>query len=182
MDKLQGMKDTETYIYLADKFGEKKIVSRYEWLYGLMEIYLEVKHLEDHIVISKNILDHVIVDYFVDVDRLKSFQGIEKTHDSKIFAYTAFWVLRHKPLQIKEVSNSQNLAFINEEFVSNLIRSFLFCDPDCPILNNKKEIVDNFTDTMLYHFKYRDYSAKNIELMILAFQAGRGYQYSVDRQ
>ena len=35
-------------------------------------------------------------------------------------------------------------------------------------------------ETMLYFFEYRDYSAKNIEMMILAFNAGRAYQYSVD--
>ena len=53
---------------------------------------------------------------------------------------------------------------------------------NCAILNNQREVVDNFIGTLLYYFKYRDYSAKNIELIILAFQAGRGYQYSVDRQ
>lgn len=50
------------------------------------------------------------------------------------------------------------------------------------ILNNQKEVVDNFVETMLYFFKYREYSAKNIEIMILAFQAGRGYQCSVNHQ
>jgi len=29
---------------------------------------------------------------------------------------------------------------------------------------------------------HRNIQAKNIEIMILAFQAGRGYQYSVDHQ
>ena len=51
-----------------------------------------------------------------------------------------------------------------------------------PILDNQCEKVDNFVDTLLYYFQYREYSAKNIEIMILAFQAGRGYQYSVDHQ
>ena len=75
------------------------------------------------------------------------------------------------------------MAFINEEFVTQLIRSYLFSDPDSyPILNNQKEVVDNVVETMIYFFKYREYSAKNIEIMILAFQAGRGYQYSVDHQ
>lgn len=50
------------------------------------------------------------------------------------------------------------------------------------ILDNQKETVDNFVDTLLYYFKYRDYSAKSIEIIILAFGAGRGYQYSVDFQ
>ena len=48
--------------------------------------------------------------------------------------------------------------------------------------SNKKDVVDNFVGTLLYYFKYREYSAKNIEIMLLAFEAGRGYQYSVDHQ
>ena len=72
---------------------------------------------------------------------------------------------------------------MNEEFVCYLLRSYLFSAPEnVPILDNKKDQVDNFVDTMLYFFQYREYSAQNIEIMILAFQAGCGYQYSVDHQ
>lgn len=43
------------------------------------------------------------------------------------------------------------MALINEEFVTQLIRSYLFSDHDSyPILNNQKEVVDNFVETMLY--------------------------------
>lgn len=49
-----------------------------------------------------------------------------------------------------------------------------FSEPkNIPILDNQCEKVDNFVDTLLYYFQYREYSAKNIEIMILAFQAGR---------
>lgn len=54
---------------------------------------------------------------------------------------------------------------MNEEFVSDLIRSYLFSDPDnIPVLNNKKDVVDNFVGTLLYYFKYREYSAKILRL------------------
>ena len=101
----------------------------------------------------------------------------------KVYAYSAYWLLRHKPMQVVVTDQGEKYAFVNEEFVSDLIRSYLFSDPDnIPVLNNKKDVVDNFVGTLLYYFKYREYSAKNIEIMLLAFEAGRGYQYSVDHQ
>lgn len=141
------------------------------------------KGCQNKVIISEDILKHVIVDYFVDIDRLKEFQEIEMVHASKIYAYLCFWVLRHKPLQVTVKEGANELAFINEEFATCLLRSYLFSEPEnVAILENKKAVVDNFIDTMLYYFQYREYSAKNIELVILAFQAGCGYQYSADFQ
>ena len=173
----------DSYEYILDKFGEEKLLSRYTWLYDLMENFLRIKNYEDNVIISSDILNHVVIDYFVDIDRLKLFQNIEKTHESKIYAYSAYWLLRHKPMQVVVADQGEKYAFVNEEFVSDLIRSYLFSDPDnIPVLNNKKDVVDNFVGTLLYYFKYREYSAKNIEIMLLSFEAGRGYQYSVDHQ
>ncbi len=181
MGELAGKIEESGYQYLVEKFGEERIKKRYQWLYNQMMDYIEAKEMEGRILISDDILCHVVVDYFVDIDRLKEFQGIEKTQPSKIYAYTVFWILRHKPMQITMMENAPELAFVNEEFSSYLIRELLFSEPDAAaILENQREKVDNFVDTMLYYFQYRDFSAKNIELMILAFEAGRGYQYSID--
>lgn len=171
------------YKYLVERFGEDKIISRYEWLYNLMNDYIIARGLDDLVIISTDVLNHVIVDYFVDIDRLKSFQEIEKVHSTKIYAYMCYWLLRHKPMQLMNKEGSGKIAFINEEFASCLIRSYLFSEPEnVPILDNQKDKVDGFVSTMMYYFQYREYSAKNIEIMLLAFEAGRGYQYSVDHQ
>lgn len=171
------------YKYLVDKFGAEKIGSRYDWIDMLLTEFLKINHYDNKVLISQDILKHVVVDYFVDIDRLKEFQEIEFVHPSKIYAYLSFWLLRHKPLQVISQEGAGELAFVNEEFVCYFIRSYLFSEPEnVPILDNKREQVDNFVDTMLYFFQYREYSAKNIELMILAFQAGCGYQYSADHQ
>ena len=176
MDKIE-----QQYEYIVEKFGKDKILKRSEWLYKLVEEYLQSNKLEGKVGISRDILKYVLVDYFVDIDRLKEFAHIERVNDSKIYAYTAYWLLRHKPLQVLQLDNAFDLAFVNEEFVAHLLRSFLFSNPDdAPILDNKREDVDLFVSTLLYYFKYREYSAQSIELAILAFNAGRGYQYSVD--
>lgn len=183
MDNKESIEQMVNYEYLVGKFGREKILSRYEWLYNLMEIFLSNKNLEKDVIVSSDILNHVVIDYFVDIDRLKDFQNIKLVNESKIYAYLAFWLLRHKPLQINRTEQAEELVFVNEEFVSYFIRGYLFAQAEvCPVVNNQREKVENFVETLLYYFKYRDYSARSIELIILAFQAGMGYQYSIDRQ
>lgn len=180
MDK--NVKLDDTYEFIIDHFKKEKIVSRYAWVYNLMQDYIDAEGLQERVYISEDVLNHVVIDYFVDIYRLKEFQDIELTHDSKIYAYMIFWLLRHKPLQIKE-EDAEDLVFVNEKFASEMLKAFLFKDPkNVSIINSQKEQMKNFTDTLLYFFKYRDYSAKNIEIMILAFDAGRAYQYSVDNK
>lgn len=80
--------DEESYGFLLDEFTEERMDSRCNWLYDLMAGYLRSEGIQDKVLISQNILNHVIIDYYVDVYRLKGFQNIEKIHESKIYAYT----------------------------------------------------------------------------------------------
>lgn len=171
-----------TYEYIVEKYRDK-LQARATWLYSIAENYLSAENLLDKVAISKEILEYVLIDYFVDIDRLKEFAKIERVNDVKIYAYMSYWILKHKPLQIINASESNNLAFVNESFVSHMLRGILFTDPeDVVLLNNKVADVDAFISTLEYYFKYRSYSAQSIELIILAFWAGRGYQYSADYQ
>lgn len=184
MDNTMGLENSDNYVYLISKPGNKEeISSYYDWLNNLLIDFVQKKGYQDQVIVSDDILKHVIIDYFVDIDRLKEFQKIEKVHASKIYAYMSFWLLRHKPLQLTVSEGAADLAFINEEFATYIIRSYLFSEPEnVAILANKRECIDSFVATMLYCFQYREYSAKSIELMILAFQAGCAYQYSAEHQ
>lgn len=171
------------YKYLVEKFSKEKIASRYDWLNELLDLFINKRNYQDRVLVSQDILKHVIVDYFVDIDRLKEFQEIELVHSSKIYAYLSFWLLRHKPLQLLNSEGQEDLAFVNEEFVCAFLRSYLFSELEGTVLlEDKRNIVDNFVDTLFYYFQYRDYSAKAIELIILSFQAGSAYQYCADHQ
>lgn len=179
MDKSENR--DKTYGFIVDCFTEEKIQSRYAWVYDLMLDYLRAEKIQDVVYISEDVLNHVIIDYFVDIYRLKEFQDIETTHDSKIYAYLIAWIIRHKPLQIPN-ENAEKYAFINEMFSAELLKSYLFKNPkNVSIVNTSREDMDNFVDTLLYFFKYREYSAKSIEMIILAFEAGRAYQFSADK-
>mgnify|MGYP004627767531 CR=1 FL=1 len=178
---VKNVDKADTYDFIIDHFGKERIESRFAWIYDLMQDYIDIERLQDKVYISEDILYHVMIDYFVDIYRLKEFQGIEKTHDSKIYAYLISWILRHKPLQVKS-ENAPECAFVNEHFCSELLKGYLFKKPkNVPIVNSKKENMDTFSETLLYYFKYRDYSAKSIEMIILAFEAGRSYQFSADK-
>lgn len=146
-------------------------------------LHIRQNKYEDRIIICQSIIEHIVIDYFVDIDRLKDFQEIEFVNETKIYAYLSYWILRHKPLQITTCDDQDDQVFVNEECVADFLCSFLFTQPDnVPFISEQKPRIDEFVKTLRYYFAYRGYSAQNIELMLLAFNAGRGYQYSVDYQ
>lgn len=183
MDRAEEKENFDNYIDFVKEIGDEEIRDFYDWSYKMLDDFVTQKKYQNKVIVSHDILKHVIIDYFVDIERLKEFQNIKEVHTSKIYAYFGFWILRHKPLQVTVPDGGEELAFTNEEFVSYAIRSYLFSEPEnVAILENRREPIDNFVDTMLYYFKYREYSAKSIELMVLAFQAGCAYQYSAEHQ
>lgn len=170
------------YKFLLNEFSEDRIIDRYSWLYSIIEDYINLNNLTESAEVSEDILNHVVLDYFVDIFRLKPFQEIELVNESKIYSYLAFWLLRHKPIQIKTSDMEENV-FINERFVADFLESYLFNDPaSISFAKESQESMAVFRETLLYYFKYRDYNAKSIELIILSFLAGRGYQFSADHQ
>ena len=144
--------DKQSYKYLLDSFGEERIVDRFNWLYDLIHNYLKSENAEDYTYLSETILQHVIVDYFVDIDRLKSFHEIETTNKTKIYAYIVFWVLRHKPIQITSKAPKDKWD-INEAFAAELLRSFLQDDPsNVLILREVESDINDFQRTLIYYF------------------------------
>ena len=170
-----------TYKDVLDFFGEKKIISRYKFIYDFIKNYIAHIKDNDSLVLCDSIIDHVVVDYFVDIMRIKPFQEIEFINDTKIYAYMSYWLLRHKPIQLKHESGLDKFVFINEELVSALLQSHLFDNADvAKHAQTEQTQINEFVDLMLYFFKYRHYTAQNIELMLTAFNAGRSYQTTVD--
>ena len=117
-----------------DPENQKSIMNRARWIYSQLEDFIRSQNYEDMVVISEAILKHVVVDYYVDIERLKSFSGIAKVNDSKIYAYTAFWLLRHKALiPVESEKDNPELVFVNEVAVAQLLRGLLLSEP-VPIL------------------------------------------------
>lgn len=177
----ERMKKKPTYQYLADKFGVDRLSSRHEWLNNILHAWLEQRNYDGRVKVMSEAVDHIIIDYFVDIARLKDFSEIEKTNDVKIYAYLAYWMLRRKPLQVVTEGNAEDLVFVNEQMTADFIIGFLYNDPsEISIVASQRERVRLFEDTLVYYFKYRTITAQVIEMILLSFLAGRGYQYSVD--
>ncbi len=173
---------TKDYRDILDTFGKDVIEDRSNWLKDLMDAYIKQEGIGEYVYVSETVFFHVIIDYFADIDRLKRFHNIDKTNVIKIYSYLVYWILRHKPIQVNQNATEKH-AFVNEMFCTELLRGFLFDDPaNVPIRQESLESINDFINTMSYFFKYRDYSAKSIELALISFNAGRGYQFSVDHQ
>ena len=90
------------YSYLLEEFKEQKIEEKFYTLYEYLYAFIETHQLGDKVHISVELLEQTLVDYFVDVYRLKKFHHIEKINDIKIHAFTAYWLANEKVLQMKE--------------------------------------------------------------------------------
>lgn len=185
MDSFNNRKyNSKTYQYLLDTFGEERIRNRYATLWDYMTDFIHRHHYEDYLRISKNALNQMIIDYFVDIDRLKQFHGIERISTTKIYSYTAFWLIKRKPLMlIRDNPEDYNLTFANERFVTGyLLRCLSGENNSTLILDEKKSDYIDYVDNLMYFLQYRVITAQAIETILFAFKAGKAIQYSEDFQ
>lgn len=172
------------YKYLLDEFGEEKIASRYKTIYSYLEDYIKRHEMTEKVRISEGLLSQMILDYFVDIYRLKEFHAIDKINTTKIHAYSAYWLLKRKPIQVITDDDSlPELTFVNERFVCGYLMRFLTgLDYNIAILKEKKQDYVEFIDNLMYFCQYRVNTPQMLETMLSSFQAGRALQFSVDYQ
>ncbi len=91
----------ESYQYLINAFGEEKIQGRTSLLIQTAKEFVKRYRIEEHIFVNTRCIEQIVIDYFADIKRIKDFYGIDKVNSTKIAAYTAYWVLKRKPLQMK---------------------------------------------------------------------------------
>jgi len=179
MSDTTGIGIKATYVEfteIIEKFTAEKIMGRYYRLLESAQNFIKEMGYSDHVVCNETVLMYTVLGYFSDINRLKKFHNINLINDSKILAYETTWLLKRKPLQIKD-SNNEKYTFCNEQFALSQI---LFC----LITDDSKDIsqalalrdLKFFIDTLFYHLKYRNYDPQTIELMLVSFVAGRKYQ------
>jgi len=146
-------------------------------------IFIKEMDFESYIVCNEEMLMYAVLGYFSDIMRLKKFTNVERIHETKIIAYESEWLLRRKILQVKNSDDPELLeypdkfAFCNEQFVFSQITLWVKKNN----LTNGTMALDDpdlkyFTNMLFYHLKYRSCDAKTLELMLVAFTAGREYQ------
>lgn len=157
----------------ADKNNKFEI--RFEVLYQEMNQFIKESKCENVAYVNEMILGYSLLDYFEDVERLKAFHKVEHINSIRIVSYTAFWLLKRKPIQISPNVNDKNLVYINERFVLSYILSFLSQEGK-DIDKQTKKGVESFEQSLLYFLKYRLSNVNSLEMIIMSFFGGQIYQ------
>lgn len=169
---------TLSYSEIVKYFGEDVIRDRYRFLYDKMQIYIKERSFSNCLEVNEPILQQMIMDYFADIHRLKTFHNIKNINKAKIVAYEAYWLLRRKPIQIKAPlsdmdGTEQKLVFANEGFLTTFLSSeFLMPKVTDPLSPEAEESFFTFLDHLYYYFKYRPIDRQNLELVLYAFNVG----------
>jgi hypothetical protein len=152
----------------------ESIVSRYLSVLRRLENFITVKQITQWVIIDHEMLKTAIYDYYVDIARVKDFQHIPRVNPEKIYGYMAYWLLKRKPIQVKE--QFPGSRFINELFVTAfLITSILAEKRLTGAQCTQNETFNKFQSLLFYHLKYRPVSQQSLELMIEAFFSGCGF-------
>lgn len=167
------------YKDLALKYSEKikeKVslhVNQFHFLIDQFKLDEAVVHL------PMDLLFEVFLNYFADIDRLKTFHDIKRINNIKIASYEAYWWMKIKPIQVKEfqTKNKIKLLLINEYYAANTLVGHLF-DNSSHLLKSAKELQtwQNFYDNLIYHFHHRLFSAQNLELALISLFAEPIYE------
>lgn len=162
------------YDNLVSVIGEDVIEKRIQQISQEMLDFLQINKLDHVAYIHQMALTHAIMDYFSDVQRLKDYQEIEHINEIKIKAYETFWLLKRKPIQLKEQLEDDRLLYVNEKFLLTRLTSFLLdSEINIPMIGENSIAFKNFLNTLYYYLKFRKCDAQSIELMLLAFKAGQ---------
>lgn len=165
------------YEALIRKVGESKFEEFMRFLQDQAEQFISEASYAESVVCNDRILMHVMLDYYSDIDRLMSFHNIEYIRTNKVFAYTAYWILRRKPLQFVNQDIEERDIFVNERFALFLvINECLLEGVDYALDDESKVKFDEYIDFLLYYFKYRECSPQALELLIETFKMGLEFQ------
>lgn len=164
------------YDELIALIGEEKISSRIGQIAQEMLDFLNTFELEEIAYVNTMALTHAVMDYFSDIQRLKDYQHIEHINEVKIKAYETFWLLKRKPIQLKCQIEDDRQLYVNEKFLLSRLTSFMLGDAySKPYINEEQKNFNNFINTLYYYLKFRRCDAQSLELILLAFDAGKLY-------
>lgn len=166
------------YEELAQRIGVDRIIERYEYIYEEMTKFIQTlsqtrDYPEIPVRINDRALMHAVLEYFEDIEKVKSAHDLEHTNSTKITAYMAYWLIRRHPIQLSSLDCDDDLVFINEKFVLSMLISFMTHGSETqPLTEIDREIYIAFVNTFYYFLKFRRLDPQSIEMILLAFRLG----------
>lgn len=151
--------------------------NRFKHLLTQIQDILEALGILEKVEINTDLLGQVVLNYFEDIERLKSFEGINRANEDKIYGYETFWLLRDKPIQVIDKDMPYEYLYINEKVFASILISKMLREADInPDSTNPRLMA--FLNLMYYSFKFRLFSQQTLELMISAFFCGCAFDSS----
>nr|WP_288723287.1 hypothetical protein [uncultured Sellimonas sp.] len=163
------------YEDVVAEFTEQGIKNKYAVIYKEADTFLSSLDAAGSVRIDETILMHAVMDYFTDISRIQGFHRIRQISDIKEISYDTYWLMRRKPLQVLSSDGDEEFwAFINEKFAFSRVASFLTRRQRGAVLEDEStQVFLDFLDTLYYFLKYREYSPKILELILMGFQTGQ---------
>lgn len=160
------------YLYEDKYFKKESIIKRFEiWLERIDDILFQLG-LSDLTRIDCNLLSYAVLDYYVDISRIKDFHGMERVNVHKIYSYGLYWLLRKKPIQILQ-DMDERFLYVNEKVLLMMTLRMMFAELE---IDEDNEINDtmcvDFMTLFYYNLKFRTYTPKSIELALESIQFG----------
>jgi len=162
--------ESDSEFFNSVNIDYKRIAHRYIIILEKIQKFIKKDNIENNVEFNFRLLKSAIIDYFVDIARVKKFHGIQIINPEKIYAYTAYWLLKRKPLQIKIPYNG--CEFVNEKFITSYMMSVISAEKDVTKLWENNPTMKTFQSLLFYNLKYRHVSQQSLELMIEAFFCG----------
>lgn len=168
----------KTYQELISRVGQEQFDARFDELVKQIRAFLQEAEYDDNVQLNDRILYQVLLDFYTDIERLKTFHGIVNVKTDKIIAYLLSWFIRRKPIQIFKCSKEEKDIFVNERFACTLLINECLSDKsigeiDTRLDDFKLDYYKNYVELLLYYFKYRAVNPQVIELVIESFKVGR---------
>jgi hypothetical protein len=159
------------YTEIIERYGSK-IEIRIAALAEQFEDFVKSIGIDPATVsLPMDLLYEVVLNYFADIHRIKEFHEIERANTEKISAYTAYWILRIKPIQVVVFKPEKEDAYklINEYFAANVLLAYLF-DTKLQMFNSADLLSkwNKFFRQLIYTFHYRPLDPQLYELAIVA--------------
>lgn len=179
MDDIEIVKVPTNEFFKKYKISKQQYIGRCEALLNDIDKYIEKSKLKNtQVQLNRYSLHLMLMDYFIDIGRLKEFHHIEHVNSIKIVSYISYWFLKRKPIQV--LSNDDELLYINEKFITLYILDFLMNESRGNILDREELGLVNFRKQLYYCLCYRHFDAQALEMILIAFFGGQIYQ-SIDK-
>lgn len=157
--------------YLLKNYPFEK---RYKSILTQIQDVIVALGILDKVTINTDVLGVAVLNYFEDVDRLKRFEGIERTNVDKIYGYETYWLLRNKPIQITSNDLPYEFLFINEKVCTCILVSKMLKEANIHPDSINDRLMP-FLQLVYYNFKFRHFTQQSLELMITAFFCACGF-------